>query len=80
MAEQEVKRVDTETPVFPAPVESKSEVADDKAIVPPPPAAEEEEKVADGSKDLAVAESKFFIFVFIFLENNKKPEPIVIMS
>ncbi|KAJ6675384.1 CARBOXY-TERMINAL REGION REMORIN [Salix viminalis] len=56
MAEQEVKRVDTETPVFPAPVESKSEVVDEKAIVPPPPAAEEEEKVADGSKDLAVAE------------------------
>ncbi|KAJ6320380.1 hypothetical protein OIU78_015715 [Salix suchowensis] len=56
MAEQEVKRVDTETPVAPAPVESKSEVADEKAIVPPPPAAEEEEKVADGSKDLSVAE------------------------
>ncbi|KAJ6328609.1 hypothetical protein OIU77_010325 [Salix suchowensis] len=56
MAEQEVKRVDTETPVAPAPVESKSEVADEKAIVPPPPAAEEEEKFADGSKDHPVAE------------------------
>ncbi|KAH8488635.1 hypothetical protein Peur_059715 [Populus x canadensis] len=56
MAEQEVKKVETETPVTPAPVETKSDVADEKAIVPPPPAAEEKEKVADELKALAVVE------------------------
>ncbi|KAL9385471.1 hypothetical protein Peur_022481 [Populus x canadensis] len=56
MAEQEVKKVETETPVNPAPVETKSDVADEKAIVPPPPAAEEKEKVADELKALAVVE------------------------
>ncbi|XP_061962117.1 remorin-like [Populus nigra] len=56
MAEQEVKKVETETPVTPAPVETKSDVADEKAIVSPPPAAEEKEKVADELKALAVVE------------------------
>ncbi|KAJ6972285.1 remorin [Populus alba] len=56
MAEQEVKKVETETPVTPAPVETKSDVADEKAIVPTPPAAEEKEKVADELKALAVVE------------------------
>ncbi|KAJ6872793.1 remorin-like [Populus alba x Populus x berolinensis] len=56
MAEQEVKKVETETPVTPAPVETKSDVADEKAIVPLPPAAEEKEKVADELKALAVVE------------------------
>ncbi|KAG6749490.1 hypothetical protein POTOM_046541 [Populus tomentosa] len=56
MAEQEVKKVETETLVTPAPVETKSDVADEKAIVPTPPAAEEKEKVADELKALAVVE------------------------
>ena len=80
MAEQEVKKVETETPVTPAPVETKSDVADEKAIVPQPPAAEEKEKVADELKALTVVESKFFIFVFIFLENYEKPKPMIILS
>ncbi|XP_011035931.1 PREDICTED: remorin [Populus euphratica] len=56
MAEQEVKKVETETLVTPAPVETESDVADEKAIVPRPPAAEEKEKVADELKALAVVE------------------------
>lgn len=73
MAEQEVKKVEAVTPVAPAPVETKSDVAEGKVTAPPPPVAAEKEKAAtaaEESKALAVVESKFFIY---FQENYKKP-------
>ncbi|KAJ6940344.1 remorin-like [Populus alba x Populus x berolinensis] len=59
MAEQEVKKVEAVTPVVPAPVETKSDVADGKVTAPPPPVAAEKEKAAtaaEESKALAVVE------------------------
>jgi hypothetical protein len=78
MAEQEVKKVEAVTPVAPAPVETKSNVADGKVTAPPPPVAAEKQKAAtaaEESKALAVVESKFFVpdSLFIFQENYEKP-------
>ncbi|KAL3604094.1 hypothetical protein D5086_004953 [Populus alba] len=59
MAEQEVKKVEAVTPVAPAPVETKGDVADGKVTAPPPPVAAEKEKAAtaaEESKALAVVE------------------------
>lgn len=66
MAEQEVKKVEAVTPVAPAPVETKSDVADGKVTAPPPPVAPA--TAAEESKALAVVESKFFVpdSLFIF--------------
>ncbi|KAL9396896.1 hypothetical protein Peur_011149 [Populus x canadensis] len=54
MAEQEVKKVEAVTPVAPAPVETKSDVADGKVTAPPPPVAPA--TAAEESKALAVVE------------------------
>ncbi|KAB5569177.1 hypothetical protein DKX38_002970 [Salix brachista] len=59
MAEQEVKKVEAVTPVAPAPVETKSDVAEGKVTAPPPPVAAEKEKAAtaaEESKALAIVE------------------------
>ncbi|KAJ6710104.1 hypothetical protein OIU74_011086 [Salix koriyanagi] len=62
MAEQEVKKVEAVTPVAPAPVGTKSDVAEGKVTAPPPPVAAEKEKAAtaaEESKALAIVERIF---------------------
>ncbi|KAJ6778261.1 hypothetical protein OIU74_002115, partial [Salix koriyanagi] len=59
MVEQEVKKVEAVTPVAPAPVETKTDVAEGKVTAPPPPVAAEKEKAAttaEESKALAIVE------------------------
>ncbi|KAJ6755859.1 hypothetical protein OIU79_028300 [Salix purpurea] len=59
MVEQEVKKVEAVTPVAPAPVETKTDVAEGEVTAPPPPVAAEKEKAAtaaEESKALAIVE------------------------
>ncbi|KAG6786762.1 hypothetical protein POTOM_008377 [Populus tomentosa] len=78
MAEQEVKKVEAVTPVAPAPVETKGDVADGKVTAPPPPVAAEKEKAAtaaEESKALAVVERVFSEVGMEMAEFETEPAP-----
>lgn len=75
MAEEESKKVETQTPAetqapppapAPEPAEAPKDVAEEKSVIPTPPAEEK----PDESKAVAVVESNFsvlFIYLFVFL-------------
>lgn len=65
MADDEPKKIETESPAEPPPVETSKDVAEEKTVIPPPPA---EEKPSDDFKAVE-PESNYYLFLSSFFYN-----------